>query len=175
MNSDSLERIETTYEAGRMALESGQYIQAINYLEKACALVDRSSPLGGEIQMWLVTAYQASGQYGDGIALCKQLKHHPHLETRQQAKQLLYILEAPKLNSRPEWLVEIPDFSKLDPHQSPAFNRHSDSTKSPEKKREWIDLTPVDLTQVKTQDRFFLWFVLGVLTLFIVGLIFWES
>jgi hypothetical protein len=173
VSTDKLEIIEKAYQAGCVAFESGQYAQSVRQLEIACGLVDRNSRLGSEISMWLVTAYEAAGQNTDAIELCKQLTRHPRWETRQQAKRLLYILEAPKLNSRPEWLVQIPDLATLDQNQNNAFNVSPNSTvNSSEKKKEWIDLKPVDSTQVNTKENSFLWVALVGLTLTIIGLMF---
>ncbi|MGP0128668.1 MAG: hypothetical protein ACTMUB_05210 [cyanobacterium endosymbiont of Rhopalodia musculus] len=60
-----------------------------------------SSQLGGEVQMWLVTAYQAVGRLHHAITLCQTLTCHPCSDIRKQSKEILYILQAPKLK-RPE-------------------------------------------------------------------------
>jgi tetratricopeptide (TPR) repeat protein len=100
------------YATGQAAFERGLYRDSIDWFEKALSLTSQQSALGGAIQIWQVTAYDAAGQNEAAIALCRQLSTHPNLETRQQSKRLLYILEAPKLQTRPEWLTQIPD---LDP------------------------------------------------------------
>jgi lipopolysaccharide biosynthesis regulator YciM len=61
VTSEKLEIVQTEYQAGQVAFESGRYAQAVQSLETATGLVDRNSRLGGEVQMWLVTAYEASG------------------------------------------------------------------------------------------------------------------
>ncbi|HEY9824525.1 MAG TPA: hypothetical protein V6D19_03695, partial [Stenomitos sp.] len=52
-----------------------------------------------------------AGQRDEALALCRQLQTHGDRETRQQSRRLLYILEAPKLQSRAEWLTQIPDLN----------------------------------------------------------------
>lgn len=175
MNSEKLERIQNEYQTGRDAFERGQYRQAIKHLEIATGLVERTSRLGGEIQIWLVTAYEASGLGLAAIALCQTLTRHPHIETRKQAKRLLAILEAPQLRMHPEWRVEIPDLSKLEESDS-QFRQVSAATKPkrPAKKRPQPEPEPVDLSQVNTEDNQFIWIALGASVLILGGL-FWFS
>lgn len=169
MSSQNLEVIKTEYQAGKVAFERGEYRQSVQRLAKASALVDRYSSLGGEVQIWLVTAYEAAGQTTEAIALCNQLKNHPDLETRKQAQRLLYILEAPKLKTRREWLIEIPDMSGLENGES-KFRQVSAAaqTKRPSSKRSQPELAPVDLTGVNTKDNRFIWLAL-ILTVLSLG------
>ncbi|NEQ28041.1 MAG: hypothetical protein F6K28_55440, partial [Microcoleus sp. SIO2G3] len=97
MNTENLQVAQTQYQAGKTAFERGDYRQSVQALEKAVSLVARNTRVGGEMQFWLVTAYQAAEQQQEAIALCEQLTRHPDLQTRQQAKRLLYILKAPRL------------------------------------------------------------------------------
>lgn len=175
MNSEQLERIQSEYKTGRYAFERGQYRQAIKHLETASGLVERRSRLGGEVQIWLVTAYEALGESPNAIALCQTLTRHPHIETRKQAKRLLAILEAPQLQMHPEWRVEIPDMSKLDESDS-KFRQASvaPKPKRPAKKRPEPEPEPVDLSQVNTQDNQFIWLTLAGSVLILAGLI-WFS
>jgi tetratricopeptide (TPR) repeat protein len=100
----------TAYAAGQAAFERGQYRESINWLVQALeGLPNPASPLGGAIQIWLVTAYDAAGQREAALNLCRELQTHNDHDTRQQSRRLLYILEAPKLQSRAEWLTQIPD------------------------------------------------------------------
>jgi len=113
-NQESLELAKVQYQAGKEAFERGRYRQSVQHLEKAVSLVFHNSPLGGEIQIWLVTAYEAAGQMTEAIELCEKVAKHPDLDTRKQGSRLLYILKAPRLRTRPEWLTQIPDLSQLD-------------------------------------------------------------
>lgn len=89
MSAESLEIAKTRYQTGKIAFENGQYREAVENLEKASALLARNSRLGGEVEIDLVTAYEAAGRTDDAIALCERLKRHPHLETSKQARQML--------------------------------------------------------------------------------------
>lgn len=171
VSSDNLNAAQTEYRAGKLAFERGQYRQSVSALEKACALVDRNSPLGGEMQMWLVTAYQAIGQPQDAIALCRQLSQHPNWQTRQQGRRLLYILEAPKLEKSPEWLTQIPDLSKLEDSTS-EYQRGSSSGKRRSPPRRWQPKNePLDPSEIEPEDDRFVWGALGLAIAILVLLV----
>ncbi len=158
------------YQAGQTCFEHGQYREAVEYLSKANELVEGNSRLGGEIQMYLVTAYEASGQREEALALCRQLNTHPYSETRKHSKRLLYILEAPRLELRPEWLTQIPDLEEVSER---ADNRRVTTrpiSKPPAPRN--IIQPPTDLSQVETKDNGFLWFALGIIVL-TLGSLFW--
>lgn len=171
VTSEKLEIVQAEYQTGKIAFESGRYAQAIKSLETARGLVDRNSRLGGEVQMWLVTAYEASGNTEDAIGLCRQLTRHPRPETRQQAKRLLFILEAPKLTIPPEWMVKIPDLAALEENESSSFQvgPNVSFVKPTIPKRNAIE-EPVDLSQVNTQDNRFIWVALIAIFLILGGL-----
>jgi tetratricopeptide (TPR) repeat protein len=166
---------KTQYESGKQAFERGQYRQSVEYLEKAVNLEGRNSQLGGEMQLWLISAYQAAGQQREAIALCEQLDKHPDLQTRKQSRRLLYILKAPKLQPRPEWLTQIPDLAKLE--DSNGDNKASFRTppaKSAARPRSEPEAEPIDLSQVNTKDNRFIWVALVGIILLVGGLL-WFS
>jgi tetratricopeptide (TPR) repeat protein len=100
------------YLQGQDAFERGQYRESIDCFQRALSLTPESTALGGAMQIWLVTAYDAAERREEALALCRELRTHANYETRQQAKQLLYILEAPKLQLKPEWLTQIPELNE---------------------------------------------------------------
>ncbi|MGB8700680.1 MAG: hypothetical protein WCD18_14790 [Thermosynechococcaceae cyanobacterium] len=110
------------YGMGQTFFERGQYREAIDCFQQTLTLTHEQSTLGGAVQLWLVTAYDAVGQRQAALDLCRQLDTHSDRETRQKSRQLLYILEAPKLQLRSEWLTQIPDLSEPD-----GFNRSMQS------------------------------------------------
>lgn len=172
VSSESLEIAKTRYQTGKIAFESGQYRQAVENLEKASALLARNSRLGGEVQIWLVTAYEAAGRTEEAIALCEQLKRHPHSETSQQAKRLHYILKAPRLQRPKEWMTEIPDLGTLSDNES-KIRLSANPTKSSGRKKP-AEPEFVDLSQVNTKDNRFIWVALIAIALTLTGLI-WFS
>ncbi|MBD2596646.1 tetratricopeptide repeat protein [Nostoc spongiaeforme FACHB-130] len=163
VSEQSLEIARKRYQAGRIAFENGQYREAIENLEKASALLARNSRLGGEAQLWLVTAYEAAGRNEEAIALCKQLQRHPYSETNKQARRLLYILQAPKLKRPSEWMTEIPDLGTLSDNESKmrvATNTPKSSVKKKPAEQEFVDLS-----QVNTKDNRFIWVAIAAIGL----------
>ena len=170
-SEDNVETLQAEYQSGRNAFERGDYRKSVKHLEAANSLANPQSRLGGEIQTWLVTAYEATGQRSEAIALCKQISRHPDLTTRKQGKRLLYILEAPKLKTRPEWLTQIPDLTELtesDPQNRRAASQGG-SAKLPEKPS--FQLEPVDLSQVNARDNRFIWVALGAALIALLSLV----
>lgn len=163
---ENQEKFQIEYQAGKNALECGEYRQSILHLEAASQLVTRGSRLGGEVLIWLVTAYQAAGKVDEAIALCQQLANHPHYETRKQSQDLLFIIKAPKLNRPQEWMSQIPDLSAVD--KSEAEFRRGKGTTVYKKGQE--NEPEVDLTKVNTKDNQFIWVALSVILLTLVSL-----
>jgi hypothetical protein len=167
----SLDSVKIAYQAGQFAFEQGRYRESVQYLEQARQAVELNSPLGGEIQIWLVTAFEASGLRQDAIALCKQLTRHPNIETRQQARRLLEVLEAPKLYIDPEGFVKIPDLDHLDVQRNSRSQNNSVATVRPIPKSG--DFTVVNNGDgVNTKDNQFLWIAL-VIVLLVSGGLMW--
>lgn len=142
-------------------------------METARDAVEANSGLGGEVQIWLVTAYEALGERQKAIALCKTLKFHPSLQTRKQSRRLLEILEAPKLYKGSEGLIEIPDLSNLgenaDKFPVASSSRETSGKAAPVKSKS--PDPEVDLTQVNTKDNQFLWVALIFLGLIMTSLL----
>lgn len=171
--SENRDNFRFNYQAGKQALENSQYRLSIQYLEETKKFTASSSRLGGEAQIWLVSAYQAAGMRSEAIALCRELLVHPSLETRKQAKRLLYIIEAPQLKRPKEWLTEIPDLTEISESdiQSKYVSAGSSDRKS-KPKNNLNSKEPIDLSQVDTKDNQFLGVALILAILIIAGL-FW--
>ena len=173
-SEDTLAAFEAAFAAGRTAFEAGRYRESVQQLEIARALGIRNVRLNGDVQIWLVTAYEANGQRSEAIALCQQLSRHPDLDTRKQSSRLLYILKAPKLATRPEWLVEIPDMATLDKETSSSYSSVSATPRSSEPPPPRFQVVQPDRDpNLPTDNRFMVMaLVLIVLT---VGGLFWLS
>jgi tetratricopeptide (TPR) repeat protein len=175
---DALDLARDLYQAGRNAFERGSYRQSVEYLEEAVSLAGQNSSLGGEVQIWLVNAYSAADRTTEAIGLCEQLERHPSFKTRKQSRRLLYILKAPQLKRRQEWLTQIPDLSNINEAGSEdkvVSARYTPSmTKRVARPKTEPELEEIDLSQVNTQENRFVWVALIGIALTIGGLL-WFS
>jgi tetratricopeptide (TPR) repeat protein len=155
------------YLAGQAAFERGDYRQAVHCLEAALVDIEPRSAMGGEIQMWLVTAYEASGNLPAAIDLCAKLTSHPRLETRQESKRILYILQAPALVRRAEWITKIPDLKDLENNNNSSGSSTPRSNRSLPR-RKLPPPPPIDPSEINTSDNGFI-VVMLVLGIAILG------
>ncbi|MEA5534208.1 tetratricopeptide repeat protein [Crocosphaera sp. XPORK-15E] len=162
---DKLEQFYLKYQAGQDLLQRGQYRLSVQTLEEAKALINLSSRLGGDVQMFLVTAYQGVGRLEDAIAVCEELTRHPNLEIRQQSQQVLYILKAPKLKRPDAWMTKIPN-TNPEATDNPSYLQAKPTSKPPEKP----PLELEDLSKINTEDNAFIWVALGLLLIILGGL-----
>jgi outer membrane protein assembly factor BamD (BamD/ComL family) len=168
VSTKNQEKLQEYYQVGKKALENGKYRLSIEKLKSAKELVNFNSQLGADVQILLVTAYQAAGKKQKAIALCQELTTHPNLLTRQKAKDVLYIIQAPELQRPPEWMSKIPDLSNSDAAKSQYVNTKRKTTQKPSKQIS----EPIDLSQVNTEDNQFIWFAL-ILAILTIGGIIW--
>ena len=166
MTIDNQEKFQQQYQAGKQALERGQYRLSIENLEVAKELVPHNSRRGGEAQIWLVTAYQAANKLDEAIALAQELLTHPDTQTREQAQRILYIIKAPALARPKEWMSEIPDLAQAEQVTSRYMTAKNRAEKpvQPELK---FGPPPTE-----TKDNGFIWFALVLISL-ILGSLIW--
>nr|WP_263858240.1 outer membrane protein assembly factor BamD [Waterburya agarophytonicola] len=156
VTTDNLEKFQQKFQAGQTALERGNYRLSIEYLEAARELIPLNSRRGGEVQIWLLSAYQAADKIPEAIALCQELILHPNTQTREQAQRILYIIKAPKLERPKEWMSEIPDLRDAEPGLSRYVAAKKQTPKSS------VELPKIDLERPPSdsQDNQFIWFAL---------------
>jgi tetratricopeptide (TPR) repeat protein len=162
---------DTDFQSGQIAFERGEYRQAVGYFLAAIAQVQPNTPIGGEIQIWLATAYEAAGEIPEAKALCQKLSNHPNLDTRQASKRMLYIMQAPELTRRDEWLIKIPDLTHIEDAEG-NFAVNSTPILPSKAKAKSLDeiYAPVDLSQVNTQDNGFIYVALVSIVITLLGL-----
>ena len=174
MTANDTNLVQQEFAAGKAAFERGDYRKSVEYLERACALGNPNSALGGSTQIWLVTAYQAVGQLPDAIALCRALTRHPDITTRKEGKRLLYILEAPKLQTRADWVTQIPELDGLGENATrdrvSAASRPAAKPQPPARPAFQVE-PPVDRSQVNTEDNRFIGVALVAVLLVLGGLL----
>lgn len=172
-DDEQQERARQLYQAGRVAFECGEYRQAIEHLEKAIALMPPGSRLAGEAQIWLVTSYEANGMREEAVALCSKVSRHPNPTVASQGRRVLYILKAPRLKLRPEWMTQIPDLATLETgSREEVVGKYQTKTKRPPKPKEKAEDVGEDLSQMNTKDNQFVWVALSAIAL-ALGTLFW--
>jgi hypothetical protein len=115
-------------------------------------------------------AYQAAGDLDTARSLCRKLTHHPQAELRKQGKQVLSILEAPRLARPKEWMTEIPDLADMTA-SPPSYVQGTG------KKRTAKTVSPIqfeDRSKMNTQDNGFIVLAIGIV-LFLIGGAVWFS
>ncbi len=162
------QRAQAAYQLGQQAFERGRYADAVQAFEQGIAEKPDIS-LDGELKLWLVNALAATDRRQEAIELCGKLALHPNLDVRKQSKQLLYIIQAPKLQAKEEWLTKIPDLATLDdsdekPWQPPPTKPRRLKPPPP----------PLPLSEVNTEDNGFVWFAL-IGSAIILGGLWWLS
>jgi tetratricopeptide (TPR) repeat protein len=171
---DPMTQAKEAYAVGKAAFERGRYREAIVDLEASLGVINPNSRLGSEIQMVLIMAYEAAGQREEARNLCRAMERHPDPSTRKQASRILYILEAPQLNTRPEWVVQIPDLTTMS-ESNPQFQRGQGSTPaaSSPKPRSSPYIEDLGDKRITTPDNAFIWVALGAIVVVLAGLFWW--
>lgn len=153
---------------GQKALERGFPLEAIVAFQTALDQGYPQSYLGGEIQIWLATAYEAAGQHQAALDRCRQLRSHPHPNIRKQSADILYIWEAPALKTPPDWIVRIPDLSQVEDNPAPTVGTGL-NRKKPRTRKEPPEPS-IDPSTINHKDNHFIWVGLGLV---IMGLLIW--
>jgi hypothetical protein len=162
---------DTDFQSGQLAFERGEYRQAVGCFLAAVAQVQPNTRVGGEVQIWLATAFEATGQIAEAKALCQKLSNHPSLDTRQASKRMLYIMQAPELTRRDEWLIKIPDLTHIEDADGNFAVNNTPILPSKAKERSIDEIyAPVDLSQVNTKDNGFIYVALILTILTLAGL-----
>ncbi|TVQ13500.1 MAG: hypothetical protein EA368_02155 [Leptolyngbya sp. DLM2.Bin27] len=176
MTDDTRDRAKTYFAQGQAAFERGSYREAVECFEAAVQLAKAATPLGGEIQTWLVNAYSAVGKQQEAIALCQALARHPDLETRKQGKNLLYILQAPQLQRPTNWMTQIPDLDAISEGSDKNLGSsvYGAATTYKPRSRPKPEAPPIDPSLINRSDNGFLWAALVGIVLVLGGLL-WLS
>ena len=151
-----MSNIASAIKATEAALEKGDYGICIKIIDPLLLDFQAETEIGGQLRLLIVTAYMGKGDEQKAINICQTLVHNKKESVRQQAKQLLSILDAPRLPKPPNWSVEIPKL-EMDPSLKSSFSKAK-------KKREKIYHPPTGPT--KSLD-----FGFSIITLLIILLL----
>lgn len=94
--------------AAEASLERGDYGQCLELLVPMADAHPLPDPEGARIRLLMVTAWMGQGRDQEAVATCRLLSRLGEPELRQQARQLLTILEAPSLERPERWSMRLP-------------------------------------------------------------------
>ncbi len=151
-----MSNIASAIKAAEAALEKGDYSFCIKIVDPLLLDSQPETAIGGQLRLLIVTAYMGKGDEQKAVNICQTLIHNKKEKVRQQAKQLLSILDAPHLPRPSNWSVEIPKIEMESSLKS--------SFRKTKKKKERIDHPPTGPT--KSLD-----FGFSIITLLIVLLL----
>ena len=109
------------------ALERGDYGQGLELLLPLAEQHPLNSPEGPGLRLLMITAWMGQGQDDKAIATCRLLSRCRDPKLRQQAKQLLGVLEAPSLDRPERWSMRMPqlELNGSDSGQTSTMRRRS--------------------------------------------------
>ena len=134
-----MSNIASAIKAAEAALDKGDYNLSLKIVGPFLLEFQAESAIGGQLRLIVVTAYIGKGDEQNAINVCKELIHNKKESVRQQAKQLLSILDAPQLPRPSNWSVEIPKI-EMEPSLKSSFRKAK-------KKRERINHPPTGPTK----------------------------
>ena len=129
-----MSNIASAIKAAEAALEKGDYNFCIKIVDPLLLDSQADTSMGGKLRLIIVTAYMGKGEEQKAISICQTLIHNKKESVRQQAKQLLSILDAPQLPRPSNWSIEIPKI-EMEPSLKSSFRK-------PKKKKESINHPP---------------------------------
>lgn len=119
------------FEAGAEAFKQKRYLDAIQYLETFCqSYTDPNSNHYIQARVWLVNAYQGTGQLQEAIALCQQLSVSSPPKIQSWAKQKLPSLQAKAQGSMAPGVSPPRSVAPADPDSSATPTGHSTTPSS---------------------------------------------
>ena len=99
---------EPDLSAVEAALERGDYGQSLAMLSTLAEQHPLTDPSGPYLRLLMVTAWMGQGQDDKALSTCRALCQCRDPDSRQQARQLLTILEAPSLERPERWSIRLP-------------------------------------------------------------------
>jgi len=164
------------FERGKKLYEYGRYPESVKALTAALDITGPFTKLGGDVQMWLALAHQACGDDKEAIAIYKAVEgSHPLRKTRQQAANLRFILEAPKLELSEDERVKIPEIKDIDRNRargSAVVSRRPLATQKPKREKSWEEKAWENYRPPEWTTNRYVWFAGAVVA---VGLIYWGE
>jgi tetratricopeptide (TPR) repeat protein len=169
-NPSSTEKpYQEIFQAGIFSFERGEYQSAIAQFQQALSQVNAKTQIGGERQIWLANAYDATGNETEAIEICRRLKTHGDRDVRKSANYVLGILSAPKLDQLKDAVSIIPNLQNLDLSDSPKAASSKSVGNLPRDQE--FPLTDTNYSTSHAQNNWFIWTTSAII---LVALIVWA-
>ena len=117
-----MSNLASAIKTAEAALEKGDYNFCIKILDPLLLAFKSNTSRGAQLRLLLVTAYIGRGDEQKAIEICQLLLNNNEPKIRQQAKQLLSILDAPSLPRPSNWSVKIPKI-EIDQSLKSSFSK----------------------------------------------------
>ena len=117
-----MSNLASAIKAAEAALDKGDYRLCVKIIDPLLASYSEATEIGAQIRLLKVTAYMGKGEEDKAIEICKELNNNKDSNVRQQARQLLSILDAPSLPRPSNWSVEIPKI-EVEPSVNSSFRK----------------------------------------------------
>ncbi len=104
----------------KVAIERGNYGQAVRLLEPLCETYTPLQPGGDTLRLLLATALMGQGQSERAASCCRSLLNSANPQRRAQARDLLQVLEAPALKRPRNWSLTLPRLDQAEPLEGVA-------------------------------------------------------
>jgi hypothetical protein len=101
--------------AARAALDRGDYGQVLRLLEPLERCYPPSTAEGGQLQLLRATACLGQGDPVAALVSCRQARRCADASLRQQARELLEVLESPALSRPREWSLTLQQLGAVEP------------------------------------------------------------
>ncbi len=103
-----MSNVASAIKTAEAALDKGDYSSCIKIIDSLLVNINAESSVGAQLRLMKMTAYMGMGDEEKAINICQLLIKNKEGSVRQQAKQLLTILDAPSLPRPSNWSVKIP-------------------------------------------------------------------
>tara|TARA_B100000579_G_scaffold237108_2_gene194453 strand:- start:40 stop:1131 length:1092 start_codon:yes stop_codon:yes gene_type:complete len=117
-----MSNLASAIKAAEAALDKGDYSLCLKIVDPLLSSYSAKTEIGAQLRLFKVTAYMGKGDDRKAIEICQTLTNNKEATVRQQAKQLLSILDAPCLPRPSNWSVEIPKI-EIDPSLKSSFKK----------------------------------------------------
>lgn len=111
---------EDPLSAAREALERGDYGRVLRLLEPLAQAHPPVTATGAELRLLMATALMGQGHTDRAADCCRGLQGCGDARLRDQARDLLVVLEAPSLQRPRSWSLTLPELTGSEPMEGPG-------------------------------------------------------